>query len=130
MGLWGWMTGLVTGVDLDAEKARAETLDKKIAEQNADLLARDIWDEEQYRQAEANRQANLAESQTYYSDVGDAFVTGAKEGLAAEAGYVKDTINTVGGGTLAWIWKAVPWWVWILGLAYVGWQLGAFKRLR
>ena len=128
MSWWlpSWLTG---GIDLSAEEARARELDTKTQALNAAALDRGIWTEDQYYQAEANRAQNAAEIPQYYAEVYDAAKVGAIEGLGGMADGVRNSVNAVAGGGLGFIWRAVPWWVWILGGLYLAFQLGLLGPL-
>lgn len=129
MGLMGWFSELVTGVNLDAEKERARQLDGVVAQQNRSALERGVWTEEQYRQAEANRIGNVTEADDYYNQVASDFAQGAVEGAERITTTTRKGINTLTGGVLTTAWRALPWWVWLLGIGYVAWQLGLTKRI-
>lgn len=103
------------------EVERGAAADKKLAELNRQAYETGLWNEAQYAQAETNRLNNAAE--TYGRQIGDAFTEGAKEGLAKAQEAVKGTVGTVTGGALGF----VPWYVWLLGAAWLALQLGVLK---
>ena len=113
MGLWDWTKNefykLTTGVDLQAETARSNADDATRAAQDQDALDSGLWTAQDMQVVSVNRAAEQ-QSSTYTTSVDQAFVQGAKDGLAAEQSAVKSAVTSVTGGILGFI----PWWLWIV----------------
>ncbi len=120
---------VVTGVDLTAEQARAEKIDQQRQALDEQAIRDGKWDDAALRQVEINRQAEAAAGYDsgYDAQVSQAAAEGAKEGLSTMQSGVKDTLTGAATFGLQSVLGFVPWWVWLLGLAYLGWQVGAFK---
>lgn len=124
-----WPSFLTGGIDVAAEEQRAADLDKQLAALNADALARGVWTQEQYNAAEVNRAASTGDLD-YSSQVLAAFGEGAVEGLQAELNYSAAGVKRALNLPASWLWKALPWWVWVGGLGVLVWYLGGFTWLR
>lgn len=105
-----------TATQIESEwNAANETL----ARLNADLLARG-----RISQADsAVMDAHLADLPNIDGETTDAFLQGAKEGLAAEQAAVKGTLSGFVGNALAF----VPWWLWFVAAAWLAFQLGLIR---
>ena len=103
------------------EQERGAELDKRIAEQQANLRERGIWNDAQYAAAVENTQGN--QSSGYDTQIRTAFGEGVSEGADNIRGAVGDTINGV-TGTVA---SLIPWQVW---LAVAGWLVWKFKLIK
>ena len=66
----------------------------------------------------------VADEQVY--SVASDFVTGAKEGLAAEQAAVKGAATGIVSGALGF----VPWWVWPVALLILAFQLVWLRKLK
>lgn len=117
-GGWGSLWDVVTG----KEAARGEDLNWRIQDLNAQKVELGQWTQAQAAAADAR----LDDPSTYRTQVGEAFVEGAAEGLAAEQAAVRGTATGLLSGTLGFI----PWWVWVGGLGYAAWYLGLLSGLR
>lgn len=120
MGLWSWLTG----IDLEAEEKRGAELDAIIAQQNRAAVQRGIWTGEQAEMAEDHWQLMTGQTSDVVGQVSDEFLVGAEEGFYATAGGISKGLNSVAGAAGGFVWRAVPWWVWLAGLGWVAWQLG------
>lgn len=129
MSFWGKVGKWLWGIDVDAEAERSKRLDAQIAEQNARALAEGKWDPETYMAAEYRREA-MRDNPEYSPDLWPDFWAGAAEGASRMADTTAGTIRSALNNTAGWIIRAVPWWVWLLGLVYLAWMLGWFKRLK
>ncbi len=106
-----------------ADKAATD----KLAELNRQQYESGRWSYDQYQAAQSRLFASELNQDKVDNDLNAAFAEGAKEGA--------DKLRTGGdaliGGSLAVILRAVPVWVWILGIGFVLWQLGLnLKTLR
>ena len=115
MSLW-------TELFAPGEQARGEELDRRIAEEQAKLLARGIWTDDQYSAAVANTQGN--QSSGYDTQIRTAFGEGVSEGADNIRGAVGDTINSVTGT----VGSIIPWQVWLAVAAWAAWEFKLFKR--
>ena len=125
MGFWSW----VTGIDLEAEEARGAELDRIIAEQNKAAVERGVWTAEQAEIAKDHWELMTGQTANPVGQVADEFVVGAQEGFYDTAGAFSKGLNTVAGTAGTFVWRAVPWWVWLAGLGWLAWQLGWGKVL-
>ena len=68
------------------------------------------------------------------AQVNDAFIEGAREGLAAELNFftniLPDGINKTLSTILKAIFKAIPWWAWIIGAAALFVWMGGLALLQ
>ena len=117
-GGWSSLWDVITG----KEQKRAADLNAQLQQLNAQKLASGEWTPEQTARANAN----LDDPSTYRSQVGEAFVQGAAEGLAAEQAAVKGAATGLVTSAAGFL----PWWVWVGGLGYVAWYLGLFTGIK
>lgn len=109
------------------EAARAEELARKNRELNARRVAAGLMTPEQAAAQEAR--FNTPTPSEINAQVGDAFKTGAAEGLAAIPGTVRSSLNA----GASWSLSFVPWWGWVIGavvlLNYLGFNFrNALKK--
>jgi len=116
--LWDVLTGKA--------QAESDAADAKLKKLNDDKYARGEWTREQYDTAENHRVTGAVDAQ---AQVAADFKAGAVEGLGNVADTVRSAANGVAETAGGFVWKAVPWWVWVLALGYVAWQFGAVRRL-
>lgn len=123
------------GVDVDAEEKRKAALDEWQAKLDAEPRMETVWSPQDRMQHELQLQAEAAdfEAGSLEKQVDQAFVTGAKEGLAAEAAAVRGTVNTVAGKVLPETIKTIlaflPWWVWLSAALYGAWRIGLLQSV-
>jgi hypothetical protein len=128
---------------LSEETARAKELRKKDLEltlrrREAGLYASDgAFTNDYERRANAPLFGYRSDDQgknqavtSAYSEVGAAAVQGAKEGLSNIVDGTADVISTTLNGTGGFIFKAIPWWVWVGAVLYGLIQLGALNKVR
>jgi len=119
-----WDMSTLWGVVSGDEAKRAEELNKKILDLNADRQAKGIITAEQRQAMDA---AILNDDpQAYRSQVGEAFLEGAQEGLQAEQEFVKNTAGAIVSGAAGF----VPWWVYAGGALFLANYLGLFDTLK
>lgn len=127
MSGWSDLWDVVTG----KSQAESDALDAKLAKLNADKYARGEWNRDQYELAESHRAQGRIEA---LSSTVDAAAQGAQEGLNNIADGISNTIDSTAQTTAGFFFKAIPWWVWLGGLAYVAFRLGlldgAFGRIK
>lgn len=120
--LWGTIT---SGENLFAAQAKSDQLDQQLYDFNQKNL-----DEEEWAAYQSHIQGSQADGNTYHMDVGDqvndAFVEGAKEGAANLASGIKKGFNAAGG----FVWKAIPWWVWLAAVFALFVWLGGLTLLK
>lgn len=119
---WGDLWDVLTG----KSQAESDAADARLKKLNDEKYARGEWTREQYDTAEGHRVSSAIDAK---AQVAADFNAGAMEGL----GNVADTVRTAANGVAetagGFVWRAVPWWVWLLVLGYVAWQFGAVRRL-
>lgn len=131
----GWISKLITGVDLDEEQKRSQALDAKIAEQNKLLVERGLWTQDDYDAAQSRiDQANAEGGMNDVTGaVTDAGVEGAKEAAAKMLKAPGDLVGAAGKGLTDMLWnilKNIPIWVYVaLGVALFIW-MGGLALLR
>ena len=106
------------------ETARGAALDAQLQADHAAKLASGAESQANYDTYLAHAQNSPATA--YDAQIGEAFVEGAQEGLAAEQAAVKGTLT----GTLQGALGFVPWWLWVVALGWLGYQLGLFDFLK
>ena len=100
MGLWTYIFGV------DEEQARLADNATAQAKQSAFLhYTRGEWTLAQYNSTIARLDGNLQDNATAESQIKDAFVEGAKDGL----NNVKNTLQDATSFTLGSAWKIIPW---------------------
>ncbi len=131
MGLWTSFESWITGVDIEAEQARADKADATLHDLNLNAYQSGQWTLQQYQQAEADLARSSAITADIANQVSGAFKQGALEGLAAEQAAVKSALNNVAGFSLKTVFGFFPWWLWLVAGAgaflYFG-GAGVLKR--
>jgi hypothetical protein len=127
-----WLLG---GVDLQAEQARSDALDARIAAANQDLVNRRVWSSAQFDAAQADVAAGNASSgvDNVVNSVDSEFRAGAAEGLhnvLAAPGQVVGAAGSLSGELLWGIIKKIPWWAWLAGLGALFVWMGGLSLLR
>lgn len=120
-----WLLDKIFGVDqLTADGAAS---DAKLAALNQAALDRGAITQAEYDQSSAN--LAKSDSSAYSGQMADAFGEGWKDGYNAETNGIKSALNSVAGGVTGFVWKSIPWWIW-LGAALFGlWYFGILQRL-
>lgn len=85
---------------------------------------RGLWTEWEYQQAQAN--LNSANASSTDAAIETTFVDSVKENADAMAGGVKGALNGVAGT----LWKAFPWWLWLVAAAALFIYLGGGVVIR
>lgn len=86
---------------------------------------RGVWTEWEYQQSQRNMQASYDAGVTPES-IDATFVESVKDNANLLAGGVKGALNAVGGT----VWKAIPWWVWLVAGVALFIQLGGAEVIR
>lgn len=128
---------------LSEETARAEELKKKDLELTLRRKERGLYASDGAFVNDYERRANAplfgyrSDDQgknqavtSAYAEVGSAAVEGAKEGLGNLVDGTASVISSTLNGTGGFIFKAIPWWVWVGAAVYGLVQLGALNRVR
>ena len=117
---WFWATTGKTASQIEAETARNDAI---LAARDADLIARGLWSDKDIRDS-ANQRAAEDYAANIGGQVAQAAGEGAAEGLDAMQSAVKETVTGAATfslkATLGWI----PWWLWLVGAAYLALRLG------
>lgn len=122
MSGWSDLWDVVTG----KSQAESDAADRKLRELNdaayqSGRITREVYDT---TNAHIDQQAQ---------DTVGLVVEDARRGALDGANVIADTIRTTANGVAetagGFVWRAVPWWVWLLALAYVAWQFGLVRRL-
>lgn len=123
--LFGWLYGA------SDEQARGDALDAQLAQMNRDALDSGRWSEDQFNQAEANREAGLT------GDVAESidgeFYTGLNEGwnnVLNAPGKAVGAIGDASGSLLGGVLKNIPWWAWVGGAIALFVWMGGLALLR
>jgi len=119
------------GVDLEAEQRRGQQLDADLAELNRRKLESGQYTQEEYQRAEANRLAGATGNVA--GEVRSEFYAGAREGANNVLNFPGQVVGTVGQGAgqlLGGVLAAVPWWVWLGGLAALFVWMGGLTLLK
>ena len=124
MGLYNWLRTQVTGVDVDETQRISDEQDEKLAQLNRDALESGQYSQAQYEMAEKHRIDGVVVDAA--GQVGEAFIEGAKEGLAREQELVKGAVNGVAKGILGFI----PWWVFVVAIIALFLYLGGGNLVR
>ena len=124
MGLWNWIKTQYTGVDEDAETARAAELERA-ADAQAQISAAKYGDEwlVTYNQHDAGDDVYLNGS-----EFNQGFDQGLEEGKQNIRNTVRGGFNILGNG-LSGILTGIPWWVWAAGIIALLAYLGVFRGL-
>jgi len=112
----GWFQKVIYGVDLDAEQARQNDLDKRLQAENQRDLENGTFTQDVFDEAERNRQASYIADVS--GQVSDAFNSGLAEGV--------DNIRNAAGSALS---RPIPWQVWALGAVALLWYTGLLRGL-
>jgi len=112
MSFLATVEGWFTGVDLNAEQAKANTLDAELARVNEAAYQRGHIDDATYQQTRQHIDQQVADSQDYAGQVGTAFGEGIQEGADNIRRGIGGTINSIVGTAL----RIVPWQVWVIAL--------------
>jgi hypothetical protein len=128
---------------LSEETARAEELKKKDLELTLRRKERGLYasdgafvNDYERRAAEplfgyrSDDQGKNQAVNSAYAEVGAAAVEGAKEGLSNVVDGTANVISSTLNGTGGFIFKSIPWWVWVGAGLYGLIQLGALNRIR
>jgi hypothetical protein len=113
-----------SGYDSD-NAARGDAADARLRQINADAAASGRYD-----------QATIDQIERYYgtqfntdpSTIGDAFDEGWQEGRQNVSGFITATINKIVADPLRAVIGGLPWWLWALGLAALGFYLWPLLR--
>lgn len=105
------------------ETARAEELDRRNAELNAQRRSMGIVTQEQTDAQEARFNDRPAE---HDAAIVEGFVEGAKEGASATAGAIRGSI----AGPLNFLFSAIPWQLWAVGAVALFLYMGGGTYLR
>ena len=109
--------GFLDSIFLGDEIERGKDLDAKIRALNAEKEAKGVLTSGQRQAADDNL---AKESGPIWSEqINQDFSDGLDEGFENVTGTIKAGINAPARFLAA----SIPWWVWVLGLAYVAWQL-------
>jgi len=135
MSLWSKTLSLVTGVDLEAEQQRSNTIDAQSAVTNQQLVERGFYtqqeaDDSNKAIAEANQRNGTAD---VVGSVTDAFDEGLKEGAHNVLKFPGDVVGGVGSGLselLGGVLKNIPWWAYVVGLGALFVWMGGLSLLR
>jgi hypothetical protein len=131
----GWLSKLFTGIDLDQEEQRTKELQAWQTRLDTAPRMEAVWTPDDWltHQNQLAAESQTLDPATYSAQVQAAAVEGAKEGLAATAAASRDAVNTLAGsvlpGTIRAVVSFLPWWVWLVALAWIGWRFGAFGML-
>jgi len=112
MSFLGTIEGWFTGVDINAEQQKANTLDAELARINEEAYQRGHIDDSVYQQTRQHIDQQTADSQDYAGQVGTAFGEGIQEGAANIRRGIGATINSIVGTAF----RIVPWQLWVIGL--------------
>ena len=111
--LWDVLTG--------KSQREGDAADAKLAKLNRDKFDKGEWSKDTYDLAEQHRAQGVIQD-TQGSVITEAKL-GAAEGLANVAGAINTTIDSVASNATGFVWKAIPWWAWLLlalgGLAWL-----------
>lgn len=129
MGLWNWVKTQATGVDEDAEMARADSVENALRVEDA--KDRDKYGEDWYRLT----QERLDAENTYQngSEYEPGFGQGLDEGANNVANAVAVPFRVAGEGIGAVVkgtWKGVPTWIWLALGAVLFFYLGGAQLIR
>lgn len=105
------------------ETARTAELDERNRELNRIKVARGQMTPEQASAQEARFEEPTLDLNTQIFDAG---VEGAKEGLQAIPDTIRGGLNSVAG----WTWRAIPWWVFVAGIVALLVYMGGWVRLK
>lgn len=137
-----WLTDawfyVATGKTASAIEAETAANNAILDKRNADLLERGVWTQKDQAASDQQRAAEDYWRQPGY-DVAYEAKAGAIEGaqnvvevtqeaVKATAEVVNQTANAVASTTAGFVWRAVPWWLWIAVLVWGAWQLGLVKK--
>jgi len=123
MNFW---SDTINGWFLDEEElAKGDAADKANAEINRRLYEEGKMSPEDY--ALSQEQLGNLSSERMLSDPLISPGGGFEQSLNDSLDSVRGGINGVAAGTLAALWRAIPWWVWLGGAAYLAWRLGFLK---
>lgn len=120
MSLWTWFPGY----DSD-NAARGDAATATLQQLNADAAASGRYD-----QATVDQIARDYGTQfnTDPSTIGDAFDEGWQEGRQNVSGFISGAINRIVADPLRAVIGGLPWWLWALGLAALGFYLWPLLR--
>lgn len=124
MGLYNWLRTQVIGTDLDAEQQRNDTLNAQQAAENQRSLDAGIYDSRTFAIAEAQRLSSDHPDVT--GEVADAFNASIQSTVSGAAGAVNGTLKL----PFQFLFKALPWQVWVLGAVLLFFYLGGGVLLR
>lgn len=120
MSLLSWLTGYdsdnaARGAAAEAERQRLNQLDAasgRYDQRTVDQIERDYG----------------TQFNTDPGTINDAFNEGWKEGQQNVSKFIKDVINKILGDPLRAVIGGLPWWLWALGLAALGFYLWPLLR--
>lgn len=109
----GFLDSLFIGDEIE----RGKELDAKIRALNAEKEAKGVLTSGQRQAADAA--LDLESGPVWSEQINGDFSAGLDQGFDNVTGAIKTTINAPAKFLLA----SIPWWVWVLALAYGAWQL-------
>lgn len=105
------------------ETQRTAELDERNRELNRIKVARGQMTPQQAAEQESRFEEPTKDLNTQIFDAG---VEGAKEGLQSIPDTIRGGLNSVAG----WTWRAIPWWVFVGGLIALVVYMGGWVRLK
>ena len=129
MGLFNYLRTAVLGVDLDAEQQRNDALNAQAAALNQSAYDRGVYDDATFAIAEAHRLSS--DHPDISSEVSDAFNQSIQDTVSGTANVINKTAKL----PFTFLWKSIPWQVWLVAAValflYMGggiWLRGIINR--
>lgn len=106
--VWDYFTGKI--------QSESDRLDAALAAENQRARDKGVNSDDTFKRQEDARLSRNTTGLDVNAEVAASFTEGWKDGFDAETGAIKNGLNTVAGGTLRFIWDALPWWAWLAAL--------------